>query len=463
MKNVKTLVEENRNAIDEKRAKFGKHLTMVEFLEKVQAEKECKSLEEDEDEEDNGHGDEYMEDETTDLMDIKEFEKLAKRDDKLLLRQFKEEIDMRLNMSEFRDLISGLNHQQRRIFDDIVERLCDVSENKQPFYVYIGGNAGTGKSHVIQAIVEATKYIGRYSGSELEKPCVLVMAPTGNSAYIIHGKTIESALAMQPQKGQGYMKMSASKESTLNFTYENLECGFIDEISMVGANKLSRVNFRLQDIRGSKDFMGGIPIITTGDFGQLPPVGDQMIWKPSNLDGRPSISSNFWDDNFSIYFLTEKMRTKDEQFAETCDKVRKGQIDDNVQNYLKTRIVETEIPSEAHNDSFKYGKLSIIVTTNKRREEINNEKLLQLLPNEKQYDAFATDRATNFKKHPKRGTGKDEGQLSTNLMLRRNAPVVITCNHSEAKYREDGINNGARGYHRFSKWSKLTLGRGIWP
>ena len=35
------------------------------------------------------------------------------------------------------------------------------------------------------------------------------------------------------------MKMSASRESTLNFAHENVLCGFIDEISMVGANKLS--------------------------------------------------------------------------------------------------------------------------------------------------------------------------------------------------------------------------------
>ena len=181
-------------------------------------------------------------------MDIKEFEKIARREDKSLLSHFKEEIDMRLNMTEFRNLISGLNFQQRRIFDDIIERLCDVSGNKQSFYVYIGGNAGTGKSHVIQAIIEATKYLGRYSGSELEKPSVLVMAPTGNAAYIIHGKTIESALGMQPQKGQGYIKMSASKESTLHFTYENLLSGFIDEVSMVGTNKFARINFRLQDI-----------------------------------------------------------------------------------------------------------------------------------------------------------------------------------------------------------------------
>ena len=222
------------------------------------------------------------------------------------------------------------------------------------------------------------------------------------------------------------MKMSASKESTLTFTYENLLSGFIDEISMVGSNKFARINFRLQDIRGSKDFMGGIPVITTGDFGQLPPVGDQMIWKPSSLDGRPSISPNFWDDHFSIYYLTEKMRTKDDDFADVCDKVRKGEIDSAVENFLKSRVIETEIPSEMENESFKYGRLSIIVPTNKKRQEINNEKLLKLLPNEKQYDAFATDRATNFKKHPKSNTGKDESQLCSNLVLRKNAPVVIT-------------------------------------
>ena len=112
-------------------------------------------------------------------MDIREFEKIARQEDQLLLRNFRDEIDMRLNMTEFCKMISGLNFQQRRIFDDYVERLCDVRENKQPFYVYIGGNAGTGKSYVIQAMIEASKYLGMYSGSELEKPSVLVMAPTG--------------------------------------------------------------------------------------------------------------------------------------------------------------------------------------------------------------------------------------------------------------------------------------------
>ena len=46
-------------------------------------------------------------------MDIREFEKMARKEDRLQLSHFKDEIDMRLNMTEFRDLISGLNFQQR--------------------------------------------------------------------------------------------------------------------------------------------------------------------------------------------------------------------------------------------------------------------------------------------------------------------------------------------------------------
>ena len=36
LKDVKNLVDRNRDLIDEKRLKFEKHLTMVEYLEKAQ-------------------------------------------------------------------------------------------------------------------------------------------------------------------------------------------------------------------------------------------------------------------------------------------------------------------------------------------------------------------------------------------------------------------------------------------
>ena len=35
------------------------------------------------------------------------------------------------------------------------------------------------------------------------------------------------------------------------------------------------------------------------------------------------------------------MRTKDDKFANTCDKVRKGEIDTEVEEYLRSRVIKT--------------------------------------------------------------------------------------------------------------------------
>ena len=58
---------------------------------------------------------------------------------------------------------------------------------------------------------------------------------------------------------------------------------------MVGADKLNTINLRLQDILENDLFMGGISIVCLGDFGQLPPVGQAMIWEQSFMDGRTAL------------------------------------------------------------------------------------------------------------------------------------------------------------------------------
>ena len=56
---------------------------------------------------------------------------------------------------------------------------------------------------------------------------------------------------------------------------------------------------------GNSLFMGGISVVSTGDFG-LWTVGERMIWENSNLDGRCDISPNHWDENFKIYYGNKK-------------------------------------------------------------------------------------------------------------------------------------------------------------
>ena len=62
-------------------------------------------------------------------------------------------------------------------------------------------------------------------------------------------------------------------------------------------------------------------------------------------------------------------------FAELCDRVGKGAITKDDEDFFKSRIVTGTVPSEIKNANFTSGKIAIITTTNERREQINHEKL----------------------------------------------------------------------------------------
>ena len=140
---------------------------------------------------------------------------------------------------------------------------------------------------------------------------------------------------------------------------------------------------------------------------------------------------------------------KDPYFSSLCDRVARNRITEEDKSYLLSRVIDTE--SENKNENFKLGKICIIVTTNKKREFINSQKLSILLPNEKEYSCNSIVRVINLP-GGSRLSSKDKenpnktGNLPDILKVKLNAPVLITSNHHKAKYREDGIVNGARGY-----------------
>ena len=61
-----------------------------------------------------------------------------------------------------------------------------------------------------------------------------------------------------------------------------------------------------------------------------------MVTDRNHLDGRPSLSPSHWDDNFKIFYLTDKMRNqKDSVFAALCDRVGNGTYTKNDLLYLE--------------------------------------------------------------------------------------------------------------------------------
>ena len=72
-----------------------------------------------------------------------------------------------------------------------------------------------------------------------------------------------------------------------------------------------------------------------------------------------------------------------------------------------------------------------------------------LLTRRRMYTSVALDRCTNLENPPEvpsKLSLTQTGGLESKLVLKNDAPVVITSNHPQSKFKEDGIVNGARGY-----------------
>ena len=66
------------------------------------------------------------------------------------------------------------------------------------------------------------------AGDELQKPPVIVMAPTANAAFIISGKTIDSVLGFLPSDGNKYTQASDGKRAMMKYQFEDVHAIFVD-------------------------------------------------------------------------------------------------------------------------------------------------------------------------------------------------------------------------------------------
>ena len=205
--------------------------------------------------------------ETTSEFDINQFVEETKKN--ALKNIEKPDEKSVVTIEDIRRRINTLNFEQQKIFTDVIERLSSYDKEEKPFYLYIAGEAGVGKSYLLRVLIDSVKYLKMESGDELSKPKVLVLCPTANSAYIVNGQTIESGLGISPKTRFNFSKLSADRHSNLKYLYDDLSVIFIDECSMVGSNKLTKIHLQLQmlsDGQNKDEFMGGKVVIVTGDL-----------------------------------------------------------------------------------------------------------------------------------------------------------------------------------------------------
>ena len=195
--------------------------------------------------------------------------------------------------------------------------------------VFLSGNAGTGKSFVLNAFIEELE--------EREVP-YLAMAPTGIAAQNLrNGTTIHRTL----QVGFGILDPNDTSRKTLARKVLNkAEVIIIDEVSMCRIDLFERV---MNMVLAAKRASGSKQVVLVGDFFQLPPVvtdADRdilMQWWPGNDEGYAFKSALWKGMGFEPHVLTEVVRQSDPEFIGELNRARIG--DKGCIDYFNKRSV----------------------------------------------------------------------------------------------------------------------------
>ena len=127
------------------------------------------------------------------------------------------------------------------------------------------GGPGTGKTYLLNLLLSLQHEF--FPGSSQQ--CAFM----NSAARLVHGRTLHTAF--QLPRGQwtaAARTLGADKERLLTF-WRAIKLLLIDEISMVPSDTLAQTEFRAQQVKNAPGHVwGGLSIILSGDFMQLPPV-----------------------------------------------------------------------------------------------------------------------------------------------------------------------------------------------
>ena len=127
------------------------------------------------------------------------------------------------------------------------------------------GTAGTGKSYLINAIVQSLT-------NE-----VIITGTIGMAAFNIYGETIHSVLQL-PIRSIKKKELQGSSLQQLQMKLNDKHYLLIDEMPILGQATFAWVDKCLRQATGKQDKpLGGMSVIMFGDFAQLPPVGDKPL------------------------------------------------------------------------------------------------------------------------------------------------------------------------------------------
>lgn len=230
-----------------------------------------------------------------------------------------------------------LNQEQQNVFQSI--------DNKKN--IFLTGPGGSGKSTILRKLKSKYKNIG-------------ITATTGAAAIIIEGITLYSYFGIGLGNGTFRDILKRIKESDRLKYWRKTEILIIDEISMLSPDLFDNLEKIARLLRSSEKPFGGMQLVLSGDFCQLPCVSSKFF----------CFEAKSWQKCIDVnFYLTRIMRQKDIVFQKCLNNARIGELTEENIKLLKTREISLE------NDLISPTK---IFCYNYNVDQINKKELYKL-------------------------------------------------------------------------------------
>ncbi len=225
----------------------------------------------------------------------------------------------------------------------------------------ISGPAGSGKSTVINRFREVIdgQFFGKFE--------IALTASTGIAATVIGGQTIHSwaglGIDTEPFDPKNVSKFMMAKRAAMRQT----DVLIIDEISMLPAYLFEKLDAALKWARQNSKPFGGVQLILTGDFLQLPPVS-----KPTDtVNTGYAITTSSWKDaEITCCYMDKTHRATDQELKYLLAAIASGKAKElpKASQLVKTRSGSRELcdPDKTYTTLF---------TTNQNVDKFNEDEL----------------------------------------------------------------------------------------
>jgi ATP-dependent DNA helicase PIF1 len=251
--------------------------------------------------------------------------------------------------------------------------------------IFITGPGGAGKSELIRKI---------HQHATMTNKKIQVCALTGCAALLLkcRAKTIHSWSGIG--LGTGTIEFNLQKVAKNHFKrkiWREIRVLIIDEVSMMSKKIFEMLDIIGKTIRKNNKPFGGIQVIFSGDFYQLPPVGNKDEPETTQF----CFESDIWASTFPINSqiqLIKIFRQTDPVYTSILNQIREGRLKRSSVNILQDQVNKLARMNATNNNDGAHIRPTKLFPIRNKVEQINNNEMDKLTSEVKEFSSkFITD------------------------------------------------------------------------